>query len=573
MGEPEGGLYQEENGQLSFVPPSAEPAGKQPLIKTIDTPMWTRNKARLVRDYLILFVQVTRHGTYIDGFAGPQELEMLDTWAARLVLEVRQLRGFHFFEKHPASVAMLELLRREHAGRDITVWPGDFNVRVTDLLRSSTITPKEATFCLLDQRTFECHWSSLVALAGHKPPGSLKIELFYFLAQKWLDRALAAQEDPGPPTAWWPRRLEAAPGPVGPAAHRQVHRAVPPRPRLPLRDAVADLRARRYRRAGHVLHDSRERPSRGAAPHAPRVRLRREAAERPAAARMGVGVTASGPRPRLLNATARVQTRAILNAVMGASTAIEWAQATWNPVTGCTKISPGCHFCYAERLARRLQLMGNPRYANGFAVTLHRDQLGLPVRWREPRRIFVNSMSDLFHDRVPLDYVDDVFAVMERADHHVYQVLTKRAERLLLWSRRLGRPVPPHVWVGVSVESMKYAGRVDYLRQVDATVRFVSAEPLLGPLDALDLSGVSWLIAGGESAGPKERALVQRITSLLQPKDEALAWVRGLRDACQRAGVAFFFKQWGGPTPKAGGRELDGRVWSEYPPAPVIAAP
>jgi protein gp37 len=252
---------------------------------------------------------------------------------------------------------------------------------------------------------------------------------------------------------------------------------------------------------------------------------------------------------------------------MGATSEIEWTQATWNPVTGCTKISPGCKFCYAERLARRLKLMGNPRYTNGFAVTLHPDQLGLPLRWREPRRIFVNSMSDLFHDRVPLEYVDRVFDVMTRANQHVYQILTKRADRLVYWQRQRdgGRAIPPHVWIGVSVESMRYASRVDRLRAVDAAVRFVSAEPLLGSLNGLDLSGVSWLITGGESAGSKPRALVQRDAAGLRPKDHALVWLRDLRDACGRAGVAFFFKQWGGPTPKAGGRELDGRTWSEYP--------
>jgi protein gp37 len=210
--------------------------------------------------------------------------------------------------------------------------------------------------------------------------------------------------------------------------------------------------------------------------------------------------------------------------------------------------------------------MGNPRYTNGFAVTLHPDQLDLPLRWRAPRRIFVNSMSDLFHDRVPFDYIDRVFTTMTRANHHSYQVLTKRADRLADWHRqRGGRPIPPHIWIGVSVESMRYAGRVDLLRQVNAAVRFISAEPLLGSLNGLDLSGVSWLIAGGESAGSKARALVDRSARGLQPKWQAVVWLRDLRDACRHAGVAFFFKQWGGPKPKAGGRELDGRTWSEYP--------
>jgi protein gp37 len=254
---------------------------------------------------------------------------------------------------------------------------------------------------------------------------------------------------------------------------------------------------------------------------------------------------------------------------MGLDSAIEWTDATWNPVTGCTKISPGCNFCYADRLARRLQRMGNPRYRNGFAVTLHPDQLRLPLVWREPRRIFVNSMSDLFHDEVPLAYVDEAFAVMTRACHHVYQVLTKRPDRLLRWHRGGPdiRPIPPHVWIGVSVESMRYAWRVDRLRRVDASIRFISAEPLLGPLTGLDLQGISWLITGGESGGPPARALVERTPDGYRPKATALAWIREIRDLCQRSGVAYFHKQWGGRTSKAGGRDLDGREWSEAPAA------
>lgn len=255
---------------------------------------------------------------------------------------------------------------------------------------------------------------------------------------------------------------------------------------------------------------------------------------------------------------------------MGERTAIEWTEATWNPVTGCTKISPGCKFCYAERLAERLRRMRNPRYRNGFGLTLHPDQLHLPLTWREPRRIFVNSMSDLFHDTVPLRFVDDVFQVMARARHHIFQVLTKRPDRLVLWHRGAWgmKPIPPNVWMGVSVESAAYAWRVERLRQVEARVRFISAEPLLGPIGDLDLNGIDWLIAGGESGGAPDRALVHRSESGLRPKAEAVRWVRGLRDLCQRCGVAFFFKQWGGPTPKAGGRLLDGQEWSEYPPEP-----
>lgn len=203
---------------------------------------------------------------------------------------------------------------------------------------------------------------------------------------------------------------------------------------------------------------------------------------------------------------------------MGEQSAIEWTDSTWNPVTGCTKVSPGCKFCYAERLAKRLHAMGNPRYRNGFNVTLHPDQLTLPLRWRQPRRIFVNSMSDLFHTDVPLSYVDRVFEVMVSADHHIFQVLTKRGDRLAEWWRAHGGPIPDNVWFGVSVESMRYGKRVDYLRTVDAGVRFVSAEPLLGPLGGLDLTGVSWLIAGGESAGSPRRALVEQVDQRLVPK-------------------------------------------------------
>ena len=200
-----GDFIVDNDGQLSFVAPDPVPRERPPLIAPIHVPLWTRNKARLVREYLILFVQVTRHGTYLDAFAGPQDMAFLDTWAARLVLGVQQLQHFHFFEHHGGGVVALDMLRAEHADRDITVWPGDVNVRLPDMLRSGAIPPKEATFCLLDQRTFECHWATLEMLARHKPPGHYKIELFYFLAEKWLDRALSEQEDPAPKRAWWGR--------------------------------------------------------------------------------------------------------------------------------------------------------------------------------------------------------------------------------------------------------------------------------------------------------------------------------------------------------------------------------
>jgi protein gp37 len=234
---------------------------------------------------------------------------------------------------------------------------------------------------------------------------------------------------------------------------------------------------------------------------------------------------------------------------MADHTGIEWTDATWNPVTGCTKISPGCKNCYAERLAVRIRAMGNPRYRNGFAVTFQSDQLELPLRWRQPRRIFVNSMSDLFHESIPESYIQRVFRVMEQAPWHIFQILTKRSKRLAAIASTL--PWPSNVWQGVSVESVRYLSRVDHLRQVPAAVRFISVEPLLGPIPELRLVGIHWVIVGGES-GPKHR-------------DVSPEWVRMVRDQCLEANVPFFFKQWGGRTPKAGGRVLDGRVWDGMP--------
>lgn len=237
---------------------------------------------------------------------------------------------------------------------------------------------------------------------------------------------------------------------------------------------------------------------------------------------------------------------------------IEWTETTWNPTTGCDKVSPGCDNCYALALAGRLQAMGQAKYqadgdprtsGPGFALTLHEDTLAAPYRWRAPRLVFVNSMSDLFHHKVPLGFVRRVFEVMADTPRHTYQVLTKRSKRLAAVAADLGWP--SNVWMGVSVETERYAFRLDHLRSVDAAVRFVSAEPLLGPLPALDLAGIDWLIAGGES-GPGARRM-----------DEA--WVRDLRDQCGAAGVDFFFKQWGGRTPKAGGRELDGAFHDAMP--------
>ena len=236
---------------------------------------------------------------------------------------------------------------------------------------------------------------------------------------------------------------------------------------------------------------------------------------------------------------------------MGDQSAIEWTDATWNPVTGCTKISPGCKHCYAERLATRLRAMGNRRYANGFAVALHPDQLDLPLRWRQPRMIFVNSMSDLFHESVPNDYIRHAFEVMVRARWHVFQILTKRARRLVQIAS--GLPWPPNIWQGVSVESARYTWRAAELLKVPAAVRFLSVEPLLGPIPDLPLDGISWVIVGGES-GPEHRPM----------KPE---WARDIRDQCLKCGVPFFFKQWGGRSPKAGGRALDGRYWDAMPSA------
>jgi protein gp37 len=234
---------------------------------------------------------------------------------------------------------------------------------------------------------------------------------------------------------------------------------------------------------------------------------------------------------------------------MAQLSAIEWTEATWNPLTGCTKISPGCKNCYAERMALRLQAMGQPNYKNGFRLTLHEHMVDVPLHWKKPRRIFVNSMSDLFQDGVPIDFIKKVFAVMSAASQHQFQVLTKRSERLRALNKAL--EWMPNIWMGVSVENHKYAFRIEDLRQTDARIRFLSLEPLLGPLGKFDLSGIDWVIVGGES-GPKAR-----------PMDPS--WVREIRDQCVEARVAFFFKQWGGKRKDRTGRELDGRIWNEFP--------
>jgi protein gp37 len=236
---------------------------------------------------------------------------------------------------------------------------------------------------------------------------------------------------------------------------------------------------------------------------------------------------------------------------MSESSRIEWTEATWNPVTGCTKVSPGCAHCYAETFAERFRGVPRHPYEHGFDLQLRTERLSLPLAWKRPRRVFVDSMSDLFHEDVPEDFIQKVFGVMQAASRHQFQILTKRHDRLAEIAPRL--PWPENVWMGVSIENNRFVVRADRLRSVPAVVRFISAEPLLGPLPDLDLAGIDWLIAGGES-GPRHR----------KPKSE---WFADLRDQCHAAGVPFFFKQWGGRNPKASGRLLDGRTWDEYPTA------
>ncbi len=228
---------------------------------------------------------------------------------------------------------------------------------------------------------------------------------------------------------------------------------------------------------------------------------------------------------------------------------IEWTEMTWNPVTGCTKVSQGCKHCYAERMARRLEAMGSDRYRNGFQVTLHPDLLDVPRGWKQPRVVFVNSMSDLFHDDIPLAYIQRVFTTMRDCPHHTFQVLTKRSERLLELATQL--PWPKNVWMGVSVEDARVLHRVQDLQGVPTAVRFLSLEPLIGPLDALPLEGIHWVIVGGES-GPKARPMRKE-------------WVTSIFRQCRAARVPFFFKQWGGVRKDLTGRELNGRMYNEMP--------
>lgn len=240
---------------------------------------------------------------------------------------------------------------------------------------------------------------------------------------------------------------------------------------------------------------------------------------------------------------------------MADSTTIEWTDSTWNPVTGCTKITAGCDFCYAERFSERFRGVKGHPFENGFDLTLRPARLAQPLQWRRPRRIFVNSMSDLFHKDVPLSFIDSVFDTMEQADWHIYQVLTKRSSLLVRYLRRRygDRLSPAHIWLGVSVENQTNVVRLRHLKSAQAFVKFVSFEPLIGPVGPVDLKGIDWAIVGGES-GPHARPMAEE-------------WALEIRNHCKRDGVAFFFKQWGGIRPKSGGRKLRGREWNEYPQA------
>jgi protein gp37 len=239
---------------------------------------------------------------------------------------------------------------------------------------------------------------------------------------------------------------------------------------------------------------------------------------------------------------------------MAANSAIEWTGATWNPVTGCTKVSLGCQNCYAERMARRLQAMGQPNYASGFKVSVHERALDLPLSWKKRQMVFVNSMSDLFHPDVPTEFILRTFGIMYRADWHQFQILTKRSGRLLQLDPQLDWAT--HIWTGVSVENADCLDRIDDLRRTGAAVKFLSLEPLLGPLPDLDLTGIDWVIVGGES-GPGSRPMDPR-------------WVLSIRDQCVSTGVPFFFKQWGGTQKKKSGRLLEGRTWDQMPIGAVV---
>lgn len=234
---------------------------------------------------------------------------------------------------------------------------------------------------------------------------------------------------------------------------------------------------------------------------------------------------------------------------MSANSSIEWTETTWNPVTGCTKVSPGCQHCYAERMAKRLQAMGHPNYKNGFELTTHDHSLEIPFSIRKPKLIFVNSMSDLFHENIPISFINEVFSVMNKASWHTFQVLTKRADILLKLAPTL--KWTPNIWMGVSVENEKYSNRIDFLKQTPAVIKFISFEPLLGPIMYHAFSGIDWVIVGGES-GPGARKLEKY-------------WVINIKQKCEYNSIPFFFKQWGGVRKKLAGRLLDGIIWNQYP--------
>ncbi len=234
---------------------------------------------------------------------------------------------------------------------------------------------------------------------------------------------------------------------------------------------------------------------------------------------------------------------------MRGKTHIEWTESTWNPVTGCSKVSAGCKNCYAERMANRLRAMGSPRYADGFAVSLHHDLIGAPKLWKAPRVIFVNSMSDLFHEDVPLDFIQQVFETMKLCPQHTFQILTKRSKRLVSLAPRL--EWSPNVWMGVSVEDSRVVHRIQDLQRVPSAVRFLSLEPLIGPVGEMPLKGIDWAIVGGES-GPRSRPI-------------KIEWVREIYRQCRKEGTAFFFKQWGGVRKDLTGRELGGKTYNEMP--------
>ena len=244
---------------------------------------------------------------------------------------------------------------------------------------------------------------------------------------------------------------------------------------------------------------------------------------------------------------------------MMGKTAIEWTDTTWNPVTGCTKISAGCDRCYAERFAERWRGTPNHPYENGFDLTLRPERVEQPLSWRQPRMIFVNSMSDLFHKKVPHEFIDRVFDTMEAADWHIFQLLTKRSSlmRNYVNKRYIKKPAPKHIWLGVSVEDGSKKSRIKHLQDANASVRFLSVEPLIGPVGKMSLKGIHWVIVGGES-GPGYRPM-------------EVGWAKEVRDQCKKAKVPFFFKQWGGIRPKSGGRELEGKVWDGFPKVSATA--